>query len=328
MADIAMSAARANPAALASVAALFLLAFGAKAAAFPVNAWLPASYHMPPPAISALFAGLLTKVGAYALLRVLVALLPVARDFLEPAIIAVALVTLVIGPLGAIAETNLRRALGFLVIGGIGAIVAGLALPNEAGTSGAILYVLHSMLTMTALYLLAGLVEKVTGQTDSRLMGGVFASQSLISILFFVLILGVAGVPPMLGFWPKLLLLQGGLQATGMGGEGGIDLARLAVVVALLLNAFLTLIAGTRLWAHIFWRAGPVGELSEQENPSLRVLSVRESWLGLMPVLVMVAGIVLLGLWPDFVIGAAQIAGTDLLDPARYISAVGIGVTP
>jgi multicomponent Na+:H+ antiporter subunit D len=75
MADIVARAPSANPAAMAGVASLFLLAFGMKAAAFPVNNWLPASYHTPPPAVSALLAGLLTKVGVYALLRSLVMVL-------------------------------------------------------------------------------------------------------------------------------------------------------------------------------------------------------------------------------------------------------------
>jgi len=328
MADIALVATKTNPAALASVAALFLLAFGTKAAAFPTNAWLPASYHTPPAVVSALFAGLLTKVGAYALLRVLVALLPSARDLLDPAIIAIAVLTLLLAPLGAIAETNLRRALGFLVIGGIGSIVAGLALPNVAGTSGAVLYVFHAMLTMTALYLVAGLVEKLTGETDTRLMGGVYATNSIISVMFLVLILGAAGVPPFLGFWPKLLLLQGGFEASGLATAGTVDVASLVIVVALLVNAFLTLIAGTRLWAHIFWRAGPEGALSEQPNANLRDLTRKQAWFGFAPAFVLVVAIMLVGLWPNMMIEAGKVAAGDLLDPQRYISAVGLEVTP
>ena len=109
--------------------AVALVAFGIKAAAFPGNAWLPASYHTPAVAVSALFGGLLTKVGAYALMRVLFG--HAARQaaiLLEPVIRSLAVATLVLAPLGALAQTNLRRAMGFLVIGGIGVIFAGLAL--------------------------------------------------------------------------------------------------------------------------------------------------------------------------------------------------------
>src|SRR3546814_14621467 len=108
MADIMRVAPSANPAAMAGVWALLLLAFGMKAAAFPVNAWLPASYHTPPAVVSALFGGLLTKVGIYAMLRALVVLLPASSALPDPGLVVVAVATLLIAPLGALAETNRR----------------------------------------------------------------------------------------------------------------------------------------------------------------------------------------------------------------------------
>jgi multicomponent Na+:H+ antiporter subunit D len=314
MADILRVAPSANPAAMAGVAALLLLAFGMKAAAFPVNAWLPASYHAPPAAVSALFAGLLTKVGAYALLRALVVLLPASRDLLEPVLVAIAVGTLLVAPLGAIAETNLRRAIGFLVIGGIGAILAGIAVPSVAGVSGAGLYIFHAILTMTALYLTAGLIERGTGQGDTRRMGGLYAASAPLSILFFVLILAAAGVPPFLGFWPKLLLLEAGIGAGGW--SGGL------VTTALLVNAVLTLIAGSRLWAHIFWRPAPDGA-------ALVDVPRREIWTSLGAASVLVALIVIAGLWPNGLFVALGAGAADLVDPTRYVDAIGLaGAAP
>ena len=330
MADLVGAAPGADPAAMTAVAALFLLAFGIKAAAFPVNAWLPASYHTPPAAVSALFAGLLTKVGVYALLRTLIALLPASRDTLDPVITVVAIATLVIAPLGAIAETNLRRALGFLVIGGIGMAIAGLTLPSLRGIAGSGIYVFHAMLTMTALYLVAGLIEKVTGETDSRAMGGVYGAHSVLSMLFLFLALAAAGMPPFLGFWPKLLLLEAGIDGAGVLALAGapLDYWDLAVAGAILLNALLTLIAGARLWSHIFWRAGPEGAESEHRNARLRPLSRREDGFGLTSATVLVAIIMVIGLWPDLLLKAGQVAAADLLHPARYIAAVGLGGPP
>ena len=318
MADIIVSAPKANAAAMASVGALFLLAFGIKAAAFPVNAWLPASYHAPPAALSALLAGLLTKVGVYALLRTLVALLPAARETLEPVIAILAIATMLIAPLGAIAETNLRRAIGFILIGGIGVTLAGLALPSQAGIAGATLYVFHAILTMTALYLVAGLVERATGETDSRQMGGLYAASAPISILFFVAMLAAAGTPPFLGFWPKLLLLQAGVGASDF--TGG------AVAVALLLNALLTLIAGTRLWAHIFWPQGPEGKPST--ILTVKPLGQRGIGFGLVPASVLVAAILVASFWPGLPVAAANRAAAGLIDPADYIAAVGLEERP
>lgn len=314
MADILRVAPAANPAAMAGVAALFLLAFGMKAAAFPLNAWLPAAYHTPPAAVSALFAGLLTKVGIYAMLRTLVVLLPASRDLLEPVLVVIAIATLVIAPLGAIAETNLRRAIGFLVIGGVGSVLAGIAIPSLVGVSGAGLYVFHAILTMTALYLVAGLIERHTGEIDSRRMGGVYAASAPLSILFLLLVLATAGVPPMLGFWPKLLLLQAGL---GNGNwVGGL------VAAALVLNAVLTLIAGSRLWAHIFWRSAP--------NETARPIPSRSGdWLGFGATGLLVALVVAAGLWPNGLFEALRLGAPDLLDPARYVAAIGLaGGTP
>ncbi|WP_316359466.1 proton-conducting transporter membrane subunit [Devosia sp.] len=310
MADILRVAPSANPAAMAGVAALLLLAFGMKAAAFPVNAWLPAAYHTPPAVISALFAGLLTKVGVYAMLRSLVVLLPASRDLLEPVLVAVALATLLIAPLGAIAETNLRRAIGFLVIGGVGSVLAGIAIPSLAGVSGAGLYVFHAILTMTALYLVAGLVERQTGETDTRRMGGLYAASAPVSMLFFALVLATAGVPPFLGFWPKLLLLQAGLAEAGW--SGGL------VAMALILNAILTLIAGSRLWAHIFWRSAPEGAVAPA------VASRQGEWLRFGATGALVAVVVAAGLWPNGLFEALRLGAPDLLDPARYAAAVGL----
>jgi Formate hydrogenlyase subunit 3/Multisubunit Na+/H+ antiporter, MnhD subunit len=321
MADIMRAAPLANPAAMAGVAALLLLAFGMKAAAFPLNAWLPAAYHTPPAAISALFAGLLTKVGAYALLRALVALLPASRDLLEPVLALLAIATLLLAPLGAIAETNLRRAIGFIVIGGIGAVMVGLAVPTADGIAGSGLYILHAILTMSALYMVAGLVEKRTGSTDTRQMGGLYAASAPLSVLFILLVLASAGVPPFLGFWPKLLLLEAGL-AEGVTGPAAGWIGS-ALTLALLVNAVLTLIAGTRLWAHIFWREGPEGEGSEHVRQPLVPLDQRGR-LGFGAAAALTAGIVLAGLWPAPLLDGARMGAQDVADPARYVAATGL----
>jgi len=321
MADIMRVASTANPAAMAGVAALLMLAFGMKAAAFPVNAWLPASYHTPPAAISALFAGLLTKVGAYAMLRALVVVLPASRDMLEPALAWIAIATLVIAPLGAIAETNLRRAIGFIVIGGIGAVLSGLAMPSLNGVAGSGLYIFHAILTMTALYMVAGLVEKTTGQTDTRRMGGLYAASVPLSVLFILMVLASAGVPPFLGFWPKLLLLEAGL-AQGVTGTAPGWLGT-AMVLALLINAVLTLIAGTRIWAHIFWRSGPEGQGSEHASIALAPFDNRGK-IALGATTFLVAGIVLAGIWPGPLMAGISEGAADIVDPARYVAATGL----
>jgi len=320
MADVARLSGAAPVVPMMAIAALLLLAFGMKAAAFPVNAWLPASYHAPDAGISALFAGLLTKVGAYALLRSLVVLMPAGRDFLEPLLIVIAVSTLIIAPLGAISQTNLRRALGFLVIGGIGSIMAGLAMASPRGLAGASVYAFNAMLTMTAFYLVAGLVERMSGTQDTRYMGGLYAVSSPLSIGFLILVFAAAGLPPTLGFWPKLLLVEASVEVGTMGDY--------ILLGAILLNSILTTIAGSRLWAHIFWRSGPEGERSEQANEKLRALLPDERNWSLLPTGLLILSIVIMGLVPNAIIEAGGEAALGLIDPGRYIASVGLKVSP
>jgi multicomponent Na+:H+ antiporter subunit D len=316
MADLIGASARADKAALAAIAALLLVGFGMKAAGFPLNTWLAASYHTPPPAIAALLAALLTKVGAYALIRSLAMVLPDARVMLEPALAVVAVATLTLGPLAAIAETGLRRLIGFLLIGGIGAMLAGLALGTEQGLAGAASYGIHAMLALGALYVIAGLVEKLTGAGDTRAMGGLLAMSPLIAMVFGLALFAVAGVPPLSGFWPKFLLVTAGIDrwlATG-------DMTALTLWLAVLLNALLSLIAVARLFAHVAWRAAPLPGFAPQ-GPRQVMLTSREERMVLWPAALLVMGLVGLGLWPEPIMGFGMATAKALLDPAAYIAA-------
>lgn len=282
MADIVGAARRADPAPLTAIAALFAVAFGMKAAAFPLNSWLPASYHTPPAAIAALMGGLLTKVGLYAILRLFLMLLPEVRGAMAPALETVAIATMILGPLSAIAETNLRRAVGFMLVGGIGTALISLPAAHELAVFGAVTYVIASMLIFSALYLVAGVLEA--------------GSSALVAVMFLVLVLAAAGIPPFLGFWPKLLLLQG-LVATG----------DWLAVFALLLSSLLTLLASAHLFSKFVWRG------TSAAAPK-----------NLAPTILLTVTIGLLGLWPSLVLNPARLAAHDLLDPTRYIAAVGL----
>ena len=296
MADIIGVASKADRYTLTAIASLFLVALGIKAAVFPMNAWLPASYHAPPPAISALMGGVLTKVGVYALLRLLVQLLPAEREMLSPAITALAIATMLLGPLSAIAETNLRRSIGFLLIGGVGVAITGAI--TSGAVLGSVVYVGQSILTFAALYLVAGLVERAAGTADTRAMGGLYAASARLSIMFLVLILGVAGIPPFLGFWPKLLLLQG-YFADG----------NWLLLFSLLASSLLSLIAGARLWSFIFWHP--------RSEPLTRPR-------GYAPAILLTGTVLLLGFAPNLLIKSGNLAARDLRDPARYVAAVGL----
>lgn len=320
MADVLSKIPSVDPATTIIIGTLFVFAFGAKAAMFPLSSWLPASYHTPSAGVSALFGGLLTKVGIYGIIRIVGQLMPDAMQALSPFIMVLAIAGLIIAPLGAMAEVNLRRAIGYFVIGGIGASLVGVAMNTEQGYVGAIAYSVHSMVTMAAFYLLAGLIEKRTGSRLTTGMGGVYAKSSLVSIGFIVLMFGVAGVPPMLGFWPKLVLVT-----------EAITLQNYWALGAILLNAFLSLIVLARLWAHIFLRNSVAGSADERNLDGLEAITL-VGWskpvlrYGFTTVIGLMLIVVGLGVFPEPLIKASSLAATDVMNADAYYQALfGVG---
>ncbi|WP_102958720.1 Na+/H+ antiporter subunit D [Mangrovicella endophytica] len=332
MADIAMKARSMEPnGEVVTIATLMLVAFGMKAAAFPLNNWLPASYHTPRFVVSALFAGLLTKVGVYALIRVLLMLFPAERGGLSMVVAGVAAATMIVGALGALAQSDLRRFLNYLVIAGIGTILAGLALPLplsseptagplQAGLSGAIFYAVHSMVVMTALYLAASLMTRRADSASLHEIGGLWRSSPLLAAVTLVLLIAVSGLPPFSGFWPKLMLVQA-MIGGGMGW--------LAAVI--LLSGFLQTIACARLFALAFWRPAPAVDRGTDEPGAMaaagvraaavsiaRVMAEGRSEPSMLPLLVLALLAVAIGLWPQGLASLTGAAAGGILDPAGY----------
>jgi multicomponent Na+:H+ antiporter subunit D len=306
MADIARKAAAMRETGpLMTLATLYLLAFGMKAAAFPVNFWLPASYHTPPIVTSALFAGLLTKVGVYALLRTLVMLFPVERGVLAELIAWVAAATMMLGIMGALAQSDIRRILGFVVVSGIGVMLAGLALGNQIGLSGTILYALHSMLATTALYLLAGMMKQTGGSYSLHEVGGLYAGHPLLAGFALILILSTAGLPPFFGLWPKVLLVKASLDADAWW-----------LALAILASGLLTTLALGRVFALAFWRSAPpdTGIAGDVRVPA--------SALGYLSLGALTIPVIAIGLYPQPFISIAAVAATGILDASGYVGAV------
>ncbi len=301
MADIAAKAAAGRAELpLMTLATLYFLAFGMKAAAFPVNFWLPASYHTPRVVVSALFAGLLTKVGIYALLRTLVMLFPIEREELSFLIVLVGVATMLFGALGALGQSDIRRLLGYVVISGIGVILAGLSLGSPGGIGGAIFYALHSMVVMTALYMAAGLAGRLAGSFDLNSLGGLYGRSALFSALSLVLFFAAAGLPPFSGFWPKVMVAK-----------AAIDIGAWWLAAGVLATGFLTTIALGRVFALAYWRPAPVA-LPAQTMPAG----------ALLPLVLLTALTVGFGLFPERLMALVQHAAQGLADPSAYIGSV------
>ena len=220
------------------LAVLFVIAFSIKAGLFPLFFWLPASYHTPPAAIGAVFAGLLTKVGVYALMRIFTLLFQGAPPALFTLLLVMSAATMVIGLVAAQNERDFRRILSFNLVGHIGYTTASLSLLTPAALAGAIFYVLHHIVVITNLFLVSGVLLRLRRTTDMTRLGGLYRSQPLFSALAMVPIFSLAGVPPLSGFLGKLAILEGTFAA-GAYWVGGIVL-----VVGLL-----TLLSMGRTWA-------------------------------------------------------------------------------
>ena len=310
MADLHRKVAAAGAAApMMTLATLYLVAFSMKAAAFPVNFWLPASYHTPKIVTSALFGGLLTKVGIYGLLRVLVMIMPAERLVLSALIGWIAIATMILGVVCALAQTDIRRMLGFALISGIGVMLAGLALGDAAGVAGAILYAIHSMVVMTALYLLSGMIRDAGGSFSLDDLAGLYDRAPLLAGSALLLGFAIAGLPPGSGLWPKIALVKASLDA----GQGSL-------AAAILVSGLLTTVAFGRVFLLAFWRAEP--------QAGAAIATRRAPGIAYAPLLILLVLSLAMGLYPEPFIAAAKNAAAGVVEPSRYVDAVFPGAAP
>ena len=237
--------------------AVLLVAFGIKAAVFPLSAWLPDSYPTAPAPVTAVFAGLLTKVGVYAIIRAHSLLFP--GGALDNVLMVAALLTMLVGIFGAIAQSDIKRLLSFTLVSHIGYMVFGIALSSELGMSGAIYYVAHHIVVQTTLFLVVGLIERQAGASTLQRLGGLAAASPLLALVFFIPALNLGGIPPFSGFIGKVALLRGRRARTARCWPGSWSAAASS-------TSLLTLYVMARVWTKAFWRAradAPEGDLSD-----------------------------------------------------------------
>ncbi|WP_375141863.1 Na+/H+ antiporter subunit D [Zhihengliuella sp.] len=231
---------------------MLLVAFGIKAAVFPLSFWLPDSYPTAPAPVTAVFAGLLTKVGVYAMVRTETLLFP--GDRINSLLMVVALLTMLVGILGAVAQQEIKRMLSFTLTSHIGYMVFGLAVGNVVALGATVYYVAHHIIVQTSLFLVTGLIERRAGTSNVDRLGSLAKLSPVLAVLFFIPAMNLAGIPPFSGFLGKLGLMQ-----------GGIDLGTPLVWVLLtgaVLTSLLTLLAVARVWNRAFWR-----KASDAEDP-------------------------------------------------------------
>ncbi|ODU47955.1 MAG: monovalent cation/H+ antiporter subunit D [Thiobacillus sp. SCN 63-374] len=308
MADLAVKLARTVPENLALVEAAGLLLFGVfalKAALLPLHLWLPAAYAHTSAPVAALFA-IMTKVGAYSILRVYSlmfgadagAVANLLADWLMP----LALVTLVAGMLGAVAATALRQQIAYLVIASVGTLLAAFALDSVDGIAAGLYYLPHTTLAAAAIFLLADPIARARGERADRFEAGpAMPGAPVLGGLFFAVAIAMAGLPPLSGFLGKFMLLRAALESPW--------LAWLWSVV--LVTGLIGVIVLARSGSLLFYRTHSTTE----SLPAPRAAD----WLP-------AAGLLLLGLgmviWAGPVSDYATATAAQLLHPQAYIDAV------
>ncbi len=279
------------------IGAWFFVVFGAKAAVFPLFSWLPDSYPTAPTTITAVFAGLLTKVGIYAMIRFHTL---TGMDELGPTFLIVAGATMLIGGLGALAQTNVKRILSFHIISQIGYMLMGLGLFSAAGIAGAIFFLIHQMPVKTALFLVGGLIENDQGTSSLGRSGGLAGRRPLIAGFFAISALSLAGLPPFSGFVAKLAVISAGIQQ-----------ASTFVVVAALVAGALTLLSMTKIWLGVFW--GPAAPTTAAVPVAAGNRRIMQSATGLA-----VLGVLAISLFAGTLFDLSQRAAGELREPGGY----------
>jgi multicomponent Na+:H+ antiporter subunit D len=290
-----------NPGIVTVIACLFFFAYGGKAGIVPLFFWLPTSYHTPPVAVTAIFSGLLTKVGAYSLYRVLGLVFQDELVRLAPFVLVIAGLTMVIGVLGAMSQMNVRRILSFHIISQIGYTIMGLGLASAAGLAAGLLFTAHVMIVKTALFFIGGAAEQIYGTGDLKKMGGLARREPLLAIFWFLGILSLAGIPPMSGFFGKLALLQ-----------TGVNQGALLISVVAAFTGILTFFSMLKIWNEVFWKKS-YGDMSKlpRVTPGL-----------LLPGAILVVISLALGLGAGALVDYTTFAGEQLFDRAGYITSV------
>ena len=278
----------------------FLIVFGTKAAMFPLFSWLPDSYPTAPTTVTAVFAGLLTKIGVYVMIRFHTL---TGMDDLGPVILAAAGVTMVVGVAGALAQDDVKRILSFHVVSQIGYMLMGLGLFSVAGVAGAVLFLVHQIPVKTVMFLVGGLIEDDQGSSSLDRVGGLAARRPLLALLFALPALSLAGLPPFSGFVAKLALVDAGVAGSSV-----------AIVVIALVASALTLLSMSKIWLGAFWGPStePATPLSPRRARRTMTLATSAAVAGTIAVAVLAGP-----LWE-----MSEEIARDLLDGSTYIDLV------
>lgn len=285
-----------------ALALMLLGVFGIKAGVFPLYFWLPNSYPILPAPLAALFGGMLTKVGVYVLLRIFVTVLPHDMAGLHTAIAWLGGVTMIVGVIGAVSRNFIRGILSFHILSQIGYMVLAIGLFTPYGFAAALFYNIHNNLVKSTLFFVGGTVTVLNTTDDLKRSANLWRSTPLLGVSFLLLGLSLAGMPPLSGFWGKLMIVQEGLRQREY----------VLVFLALFTSVF-TLMSMMKIWNASFWTI----------DTAVPVRIHDRRWIGLTLVVGAMTGVtVLVSVFAGPLVDLVQEASRQVYERGQYIAAV------
>lgn len=309
IADIALKIQAVENKGLVTVTSLlFFVGFGIKSAIFPLYFWLPSSYHTPPSAIAAIFGGLLTKMGVYALFRVFTIIFE--PDYFTIVLFTViSILTMLTGALGTINKRNIRRVLSYLIVCHIGYLIAGLSLYTELAFAAVVFYLIHDVIVKSNMFMITGIIVKIRESVDMTRLGGLLKDYPKLSILIALVFFSLVGIPPLSGFWPKILLFKESF-------ENG----QFILLLTLIMASFVTLFVVMRMWMEVFWKESPKPLTDDIDHFAPMPLSGK---IGLLsPIVFLTCVSLFIGFNANRVMEVSQKAAYELKHKEIYIEAV------
>lgn len=226
---------------------MLFVVFGIKAAMLPVGLWLPKTYAVATTPVAALFT-IMTKVGIYAIIRVNGTVFDdeYSHQILMNCLLVIGVITSLYGAFGAIGTERLRRFVGFMILSSVGTILIAIAMNSTQAWAGALYYMVHSTLIGAAFYILSGWITSQRGEfKDHFKIAPQMKQNTLVSIVYFIIALMMAGLPPFSGFFGKVFILQASGQSEH----------QMLIIFTVLLVSLLSILAFTRVGFILFWRS-------------------------------------------------------------------------
>src|SRR5690606_1472810 len=281
--------------------------FGIKSAVFPLYFWLPSSYHTPPSAVAAVFGGLLTKVGIYALFRMFT-LIFVPNEFVRNVLIGIGIMTILTGAFGALIKDNIRRLFSYLIVCHLGFVVGGLGLYTKVAFIGAIFYLIHDIIVKTNLFLMTGLIRQLRGSMSLSKLGGIYANYPKLSLLMAIVLFSLAGIPPLSGFWPKIYLI-----------DAAYENENYLFIGSIIIGSFITLFLTATIWSQVFWKDASTDALIIDNFEPLEGYG---KTLLVLPIGLLALISLFMGLNAEIIVQVAERIADEMVDTSFYIEAV------